>query len=83
MAGPAIAVCSPRQAEDAFWTTLRLVQVAAVAPRTRHRVRRLKAVASSVHSAATFCKPRSRNLWACCCSLMMPKTGSTSCILCL
>ena len=30
----------------------------------RHRVRRLKAVASTVHSAATLTRPRSRNLRA-------------------
>ena len=49
----------------------------------RHRVRRLKAVASTVHSAATLTRPRSRNLRAPCCSLMIPKTGSTSCFLSL
>ena len=50
---------------------------------TRQRVRRLKAVASIVHSAATLTRPRSRNLRAPCCSLMIPKTGSTSCFLSL
>ena len=49
----------------------------------RHRVRRLKAVANMVHSAATLVRPRSRNLRAPCCSLMIPKTGSTSCFLSL
>ena len=34
-----------------------------------------------VHSAATVARPRSRNLRALCCSLMIPKTGSTSCFL--
>ena len=48
---------------------------------TRQRVRRLKAVANIVHSAATLTRPRSRNLRAPCCSLMIPKTGSTSCFL--
>ena len=51
--------------------------------RTRQRVLRLKAVASTIHSAATFARPRSRNLRAPCCSLMIPKTGSTSCFLSL
>ena len=50
---------------------------------TRQRVRRLKAVANIVHSAATLTRPRSRNLRALCCSLMIPKTGSTSCFLSL
>ena len=50
---------------------------------TRQRVRRLKAVASIVHSAATLTRPRSRNLRAPCWSLMIPKTGSTSCFLSL
>ncbi len=50
---------------------------------TRQRVRRLKAVANMVHSAATLVRPRSRNLRAPCCSLMIPKTGSTSCFLSL
>ena len=50
---------------------------------TRQRVRKLKAVASIVHSAATLTRPRSRNLRAPCCSLMIPKTGSTSCFLSL
>ena len=49
----------------------------------RHRVRRLKAVANMVHSAATLVRPRSRNLRAPCCSLIIPKTGSTSCFLSL
>ena len=49
---------------------------------TRQRVRRLKAVANMVHSAATLVRPRSRNLRAPCCSLMIPKTDSTSCFLC-
>ncbi len=44
----------------------------------RRRARRLKAVAGRVHSAATFGKLRNRNHRACCCSLMIPKTGSTS-----
>ena len=47
------------------------------------RVRRLKAVASAVHSAATFIRPRSRNLGTPICSLIIPNTGSTSCFLCL
>ena len=50
---------------------------------TRQRVRRLKAVANMIHSAATLARPRSRNLRALCCSLMIPKTGSTSCFLSL
>ena len=49
----------------------------------RKDVRRLKAVANMVHSAATLTRPRSRNLRAPCCSLMIPKTGSTSCFLSL
>ena len=53
------------------------------AAHARHRVRRLKAVANMVHSAATLTRPRSRNLRAICCSLMIPKTGSTSCFLSL
>ena len=48
---------------------------------TRRRVRRLKAVTNMFHSAATLARPRSRNLRAPCCSLMIPKTGSTSCFL--
>ena len=49
----------------------------------RHSVRRLNAVASRAHSTATLPKPRNRKLRACNCSLMIPKTGSTSCFLCL
>ena len=45
---------------------------------TRHRVRRLKAEANRPHSAVTLLRPRSRNLRAACCSLMIPSTGSTS-----
>ena len=45
---------------------------------TRQRVRRLKAVANRVHSANTLTMPRSRNLRAASCSLMIPKTGSTN-----
>ena len=43
------------------------------------RVRRLKAVASTVHSADTLARPRNRNLRAPCCSLMIPKTSSANC----
>ena len=50
---------------------------------TRQRVRRLKAVANMVHSAATLVRPRSSNLRVPCCSLMIPKTGSASCFLSL
>ena len=48
---------------------------------TLHEAGRLKAAASTVHSAATFIKPRSRNRRARCCSLTTPKTGSTNCCL--
>ena len=47
----------------------------------RHRILKLKAVASKVHSAAALSIPRNRNLRTPCCSLMVPKTGSTSCFL--
>ena len=47
----------------------------------RQSVRRLKAVAVAVHSAATFIKPRSRNPRTPICSLIIPNTGSTSCFL--
>ena len=50
---------------------------------TRQRVRRLKAVANMIHPAATLVRQRSRNLRAPCCSLIIPKTGSTSCFLSL
>ena len=49
------------------------------APRLPERVRRLKAVASTVHSADTLAGPRNRNLRAPCCSLMIPKTGPANC----
>ena len=49
----------------------------------RQRVRRLNAVARAVHSAATLGRPRKRKLRAPCCSLTMPKTGSTNCFLSL
>ena len=42
----------------------------------RARVRRLKAVASSAHSAWTCARPRRRKRRAACCSLRMPKAGS-------
>ena len=48
---------------------------------TRQRVLRLKAVASAVHSAATLTKPRTRDLRTPICSLIIPKTDSTSCFL--
>ena len=38
---------------------------------TRQRVRRLKAVVNIVHSAATLTRPRSRNLRAPCCPLLL------------
>ena len=43
---------------------------------TRQRVRRLKAVASIVHSAATLTRPRIRNLPAPCCSLIVLIRGT-------
>ena len=43
----------------------------------RQRVRRLKAVASILHSADTFTRPRNANRLAAICSLRMPKTPST------
>ena len=43
----------------------------------------LKAVASKAHSAATLSIPRNRNLRIPCCSLTIPKTGSTICFLIL
>ena len=49
----------------------------------RQRVRRLNVVANKAHSAATLALPRNKNLRAPRCSLRIPKTGSTSCFLCL
>ena len=46
-------------------------------------VRQLKAVTRRIHSAVTLERPRSRNLPAPCCSLIIPKTGSTNCFLSL
>ena len=43
---------------------------------TRHRVRKLNAVASKLNSALTLTIPRSRNRLAFICSLRMPKVGS-------
>ena len=68
----------PGQTCDLWFPTLRPRRVAR---HTRHRVRRLNAVDEQA-PLSRFGKPRNRNLWACCCSLIIPKTGSTSCILC-
>ena len=45
---------------------------------TWHSILRLKAVASRLNSARTSARPRSRNLLAPSCSLIIPKVGSLS-----